>query len=92
MALWLEPRLPLDPKRQAFFERALEVDETIGRLLAEQFKTVAEIARASPDAVAAVMVGDQETGEEVRARARECMLQYRAWARSLAGSGEYLGS
>ena len=92
MALWLEPRLPLDPKRQAYFKTALDVDDTIAQLLAEQFKTVAQIAAAAPETVAAVLVGEQEAGEEVRARARECFLQYRGWAKSLANSVDYLGS
>jgi hypothetical protein len=91
MPPWLEPKLQLVEARKHFFMEALDCDETIGRLLAEQFKTVAEIARASPE-VAAVMVGDQETGEEVRARARECFLQYGGWAKSLANSVDYLGS
>ena len=59
-------------ERTEIFMEALNVDEVVGQLLAsEGFASVEEIAYVPPEEIAAVEGFDEETAEEVQARARE---------------------
>lgn len=59
-------------ERTETFMEALNVDEVVGQLLAsEGFASVEEIAYVPPEEIAAVEGFDEETAEEVQARARE---------------------
>ena len=59
-------------ERTNVFMEALDVDETIGQLLAsEGFRSVEEIAYVEPEEVSAIEGFDEETAEEIQRRARE---------------------
>ena len=59
-------------ERTNIFMQALDVDETIGQLLAsEGFRSVEEIAFVEQEEVAAIEGFDEETAEEIQNRARE---------------------
>jgi N utilization substance protein A len=59
-------------ERTQLFQEALDVDEVIAQLLAtEGFSSVDEIAYAEPDEIATIEGFDEDTAEELQARARE---------------------
>jgi N utilization substance protein A len=59
-------------ERTALFQEALDVDEVIAQLLVtEGFATVEEVAYVEPDEIAAIEGFDEDTAEELQARARE---------------------
>lgn len=59
-------------ERSQLFMDALNVDEMVGQLLAsEGFATVEEVAYVEPEEVASIDGFDDETAEEIQARARE---------------------
>jgi N utilization substance protein A len=59
-------------ERTALFQEALDVDEVIAQLLVtEGFATVEEVAYVEPHEVAAIEGFDEDTAEELQARARE---------------------
>jgi N utilization substance protein A len=56
----------------ALFQEALDVDEVIAQLLAtEGFNSVEEVAYVDPEEVSAIEGFDEDTAEELQARARE---------------------
>jgi len=56
----------------ALFQEAMDVDEVIAQLLAtEGFTTVEDVAYVEPHEIAAIEGFDEETAEELQARARE---------------------
>ena len=58
-------------ERTNIFMEALDVDETIGQLLAsEGFRSVEEIAYVEPEEVASIEGFDEDTAEEIQNRAR----------------------
>jgi transcription termination/antitermination protein NusA len=58
-------------RTQAFME-ALDVDETVGQLLAaEGFRSVEEIAFVDPQELSGIQGLDEETGTEIQARAQD---------------------
>ncbi len=59
-------------ERTALFQEALDVDEVIAQLLVtEGFATVEDIAYVEPGEVAAIEGFDDDTAEEIQARARD---------------------
>jgi len=59
-------------ERTALFQEALDVDEVIAQLLVtEGFATVEDVAYVESDEVAAIEGFDEETAEEIQARARD---------------------
>jgi N utilization substance protein A len=59
-------------ERTALFQEALDVDEVIAQLLVtEGFATVEDIAYVEPDEIAAIEGFDEDTAEEIQARARD---------------------
>ncbi|MGE3246160.1 MAG: helix-hairpin-helix domain-containing protein, partial [Beijerinckiaceae bacterium] len=59
-------------ERTNIFMEALDVDETIGQLLAsEGFRSVEEIAYVEPEEVSSIEGFDEDTAEEIQRRARE---------------------
>jgi N utilization substance protein A len=58
--------------RTEIFMNALNVDETVGQLLAsEGFRTVEEVAYVDPSELASIEGFDEDTGAEIQARAQE---------------------
>jgi N utilization substance protein A len=59
-------------ERTALFQEALDVDEVIAQLLVtEGFATVEDVAYVDTSEIAAIEGFDEDTGEELQARARE---------------------
>jgi N utilization substance protein A len=59
-------------ERTAIFMEALDVDETVGQLLAaEGFRNVEEIAYVEPGELANIQGLDEESGTEIQARAQD---------------------
>jgi N utilization substance protein A len=59
-------------ERTALFQEALDVDEVIAQLLVtEGFATVEDVAYVDASEIAAIEGFDEDTGEEIQARARE---------------------
>ncbi len=59
-------------ERTVLFQEALDVDEVIAQLLVtEGFATVEEVAYVEPDEIAAIEGFDEDTAEEIQARARD---------------------
>ena len=59
-------------ERTALFQEALDVDEVIAQLLVtEGFATVEDVAYVDPSEVAAIEGFDEDTAEEIQARARD---------------------
>jgi len=59
-------------ERTALFQEALDVDEVIAQLLVtEGFATVEDVAYVDTSEIAAIEGFDEDTGEEIQARARE---------------------
>ncbi len=59
-------------ERTALFQDALDVDEVIAQLLVtEGFATVEDIAYVEPSEIAAIEGFDEDTAEEIQARARD---------------------
>src|SRR5918998_637260 len=59
-------------ERTQLFQEALDVDEVIAQLLVtEGFAAVEEVAYVDPDEIAAIEGFDEDTAEELQARARE---------------------
>ncbi|RAK59516.1 transcription termination/antitermination protein NusA [Phenylobacterium hankyongense] len=59
-------------ERTALFQEALDVDEVIAQLLVtEGFATVEDVAYVDPSEIAAIEGFDEDTGEEIQARARD---------------------
>jgi N utilization substance protein A len=59
-------------ERTALFQEALDVDEVIAQLLVtEGFATVEEVAYVEPHEIAAIEGFDEDTAEELQARARD---------------------
>ncbi|HEV2363838.1 MAG TPA: transcription termination factor NusA [Caulobacteraceae bacterium] len=59
-------------ERTTMFQEALDVDEVIAQLLAtEGFATVEDIAYVEPAEIAAIEGFDEDTAEEIQARARD---------------------
>ena len=59
-------------ERTALFQEALDVDEVIAQLLVtEGFATVEDVAYVEPHEIAAIEGFDEDTAEEIQARARE---------------------
>ncbi|MEM6711529.1 MAG: transcription termination factor NusA [Pseudomonadota bacterium] len=68
-------------ERSELFVEALNVDEVVGQLLAsEGFATMEEIAYVEIDEIATIEGFDQETAEELQARAREFLEEQEAKA------------
>jgi N utilization substance protein A len=66
-------------ERTELFMAALDVDETVGQLLAaEGFRNVEEIAVVEPDEVAAIQGFDEETGAEIQRRAQDYLARIEA--------------
>ena len=58
-------------ERTGLFQKALDVDEMIARLLtAEGFETLEEVAWVEPDEITSIEGFDQDTAEELQLRAR----------------------
>ncbi len=58
--------------RTEIFMNALNVDETVGQLLAsEGFRTVEEVAYVDPSELASIEGFDEDTGAEIQSRAQE---------------------
>jgi N utilization substance protein A len=59
-------------ERTALFQEALDVDEVIAQLLVtEGFAAVEDVAYVEPDEIASIEGFDEDTAEELQARARE---------------------
>src|SRR6202158_6110269 len=59
-------------ERTALFQEALDVDEVIAQLLVtEGFATVEDVAYVEPSEIAAIEGFDEDTAEEIQARARD---------------------
>jgi N utilization substance protein A len=59
-------------ERTALFQEALDVDEVIAQLLVtEGFSTVEDVAYVETDEIAAIEGFDEDTAEEIQARARD---------------------
>jgi len=59
-------------ERTALFQEALDVDEVIAQLLVtEGFATVEDVAFVEPEEIAAIEGFDDDTAEEIQARARD---------------------
>jgi N utilization substance protein A len=59
-------------ERTALFQEALDVDEVIAQLLVtEGFATVEDVAYVEPNEIAAIEGFDEDTAEEIQARARD---------------------
>src|SRR5688500_8949079 len=59
-------------ERTALFQESLDVDEVIAQLLVtEGFATVEEVAYVEPDEIAQIEGFDEDTAEELQARARD---------------------
>jgi N utilization substance protein A len=59
-------------ERTLLFQEALDVDEVIAQLLVtEGFATVEDVAYVEPDEIAAIEGFDEDTAEEIQARARD---------------------
>jgi len=59
-------------ERTALFQEALDVDEVIAQLMVtEGFATVEEVAYVEPDEIATIEGFDEDTAEELQARARD---------------------
>jgi len=59
-------------ERTALFQEALDVDEVIAQLMVtEGFATVEDVAYVEPSEIAAIEGFDEDTAEEIQARARE---------------------
>ena len=59
-------------ERTALFQEALDVDEVIAQLLVtEGFATVEDVAYVEPNEIAAIEGFDDDTAEEIQARARD---------------------
>jgi len=59
-------------ERTQLFQEALDVDEVIAQLLVtEGFATVEDVAYVEPDEIAAIEGFDEDTAEEIQARARD---------------------
>jgi len=59
-------------ERTALFQEALDVDEVIAQLLVtEGFATVDEVAYVDPSEIASIEGFDEDTAEEIQARARD---------------------
>src|SRR4051812_24326003 len=59
-------------ERTELFMAALDVDEVVGQLLAsEGFRNVEELAYVEPTELASIQGFDEETGQEIQARAQE---------------------
>ena len=59
-------------ERTALFQEALDVDEVIAQLLVtEGFATVEDVAYVDPSEIAAIEGFDEDTAEEIQARARD---------------------
>jgi N utilization substance protein A len=59
-------------ERTALFQEALDVDEVIAQLLVtEGFASVEDVAYVEPSEIAAIEGFDEDTAEEIQARARE---------------------
>src|SRR5207253_10934311 len=59
-------------ERTALFQEALDVDEVIAQLLVtEGFATVEDVAYVEADEIAAIEGFDEDTAEEIQARARD---------------------
>jgi transcription termination/antitermination protein NusA len=59
-------------ERTALFQEALDVDEVIAQLLVtEGFATVEDVAYVEPDEIATIEGFDEDTAEEIQARARD---------------------
>jgi N utilization substance protein A len=59
-------------ERTALFQEALDVDEVIAQLLVtEGFATVEDVAYVEPSEIASIEGFDEDTAEEIQARARE---------------------
>src|ERR1700691_2550924 len=59
-------------ERTALFQEALDVDEVIAQLLVtEGFATVEDVAYVEPSEIAAIERFDEDTAEEIQARARD---------------------
>jgi N utilization substance protein A len=59
-------------ERTALFQEALDVDEVIAQLLVtEGFATVEDVAYVEPSEIATIEGFDEDTAEEIQARARE---------------------
>jgi N utilization substance protein A len=59
-------------ERTALFQEALDVDEVIAQLLVtEGFSTVEDVAYVEPSEIAEIEGFDEDTAEEIQARARE---------------------
>jgi N utilization substance protein A len=66
-------------ERTNTFMQALDVDEVVGQLLAsEGFRSIEELAFAEPAELAAIEGFDEETAEEIRARAQNYLAQIEA--------------
>ena len=66
-------------ERSQLFMEALNVDEMVGQLLAtEGFTSVEEVAYVEPDEIAMIEGFDDETAEEIQARARDYLEEVEA--------------
>ncbi|ACA17052.1 NusA antitermination factor [Methylobacterium sp. 4-46] len=66
-------------ERTNTFMQALDVDETVGQLLAaEGFRSVEEIAYVEPGDIANIQGLDEETGAEIQSRAQEYLARIEA--------------
>ncbi len=65
--------------RTEIFMNALNVDETVGQLLAsEGFRTVEEVAYVDPSELASIEGFDEDTGAEIQSRAQEYLASVEA--------------
>ncbi len=66
-------------ERTQTFMEALDVDETVGQLLAaEGFRSVEEVAYVDPSELAGIQGLDEETGNEIQARAQDYLARIEA--------------
>ena len=67
-----ERRHANSPSAPPLFQEALDVDEVIAQLLVtEGFATVEDVAYVEPGEIAAIEGFDEDTAEEMQARARD---------------------
>ncbi|MEP6967159.1 MAG: transcription termination factor NusA [Pseudomonadota bacterium] len=83
-------------ERTALFQEALDVDEVIAQLLVtEGFATVEDVAYVEPEEIAAIEGFDEDTAEEIQARARDFLdkeaAEYDAKRRELGVEDGVLG-
>ena len=82
-------------ERTVLFQEALDVDEVIAQLLVtEGFASVEDVAFVEPDEIAAIEGFDEDTAEEIQARARDFLdreaAEYDAKRRELGVEDEML--